>query len=86
MEPVPVYQRPSSRHHRQSSKRALRRVTYNDLGVVGQVAIAHTNEGVVLFTFTEGGAVNVSREPAEGREDAGVEGGLGWQKWSQYHR
>lgn len=69
---------------RESSKRITRRATYHNLGVVRQSAVAHSNEGVVLFTFSQSGAVDVSRKPADGSEDTGVEGGLEWPRFSEH--
>jgi hypothetical protein len=69
---------------RESSNIITRRATYHDLGVVRQTAVAHSNESVVLFTFSKSGAVDVSRKPADGSEDTGVEGGLEWPRCSQH--
>lgn len=51
-------------------------VTYDELALFREVAVADADEGVVVLALAERRGVDVRPEEADGRQDALVEGSL----------
>lgn len=47
--------------------------TYHELAFSSEVAVAHTQEGIVVLPLTEGSGVDIGGEEADGGEDSAVE-------------
>ena len=68
------------------AKVRVREDTHYKLSLAGEVPLTNANEGIVVLALAEGRAVDVSREPAYGREDARVKSCLECVSHSSFER